>query len=368
MAEGSPDPSSRGLVQTFDTELNADSVEWCPVEGCQDVLLCGTYQLEEQDKGESTCDEKRPQTRVGQLRVYRLESTEASPRSLSLHHCLDMPGVLDIKWCARACLLLTCGLVNAAGHLQLWQVADTALMTPPKKLTQIDLGLTCLGLSLDWSDSKHDSLQIVTSDSTGSLSVFDVDSDVTKVSSWHAHEYEAWICAYDRWNEDVIYSGGDDGMFKGWDLRVGTTPTFTNKRHSMGVCSIQSNRLQEYKLAVGSYDEELHVWDTRQMKRPLAVCDLGGGIWRVKWDPFEGDTILTATMYNGFHIVDASDTLSIKAHYTSASNLGYGADWCHKAGAARESASDDVTTDTKTSTIATCSFYDHSLQLRSWPT
>ncbi|XP_067673736.1 diphthine methyltransferase-like [Haliotis asinina] len=366
MATGSCDPSSRGLVQTFDTELYADSVEWCPVEGCQDILLCGTYQLEEQNKEEAACEEKRPQTRVGQLRMYRLKSND-SCTNLSLHHCLDMPGVLDIKWCARICPLPTCGLVNAAGELQLWQVADTSLVTPPNELAQTALGVSCLGLSLDWSDSNNGSLQIVTSDSTGSLSVFDVASDLTKVSSWHAHEYEAWICAYDKWKEGFIYSGGDDGMFKGWDLRGGTTPVFTNKRHSMGVCSIQSNRLQEYKLAVGSYDEELHVWDTRQMKRPLALCDLGGGIWRVKWDPFKGDTILTATMYNGFHIVGASDTLSIKAHYESASNLGYGADWCHKSRAARESSTDDVTTDA-TSFIATCSFYDHSLQLRSWPT
>ena len=34
---------------TIDTVYNADSAEWCPVEGFQDLLLCGTYQLEEND-------------------------------------------------------------------------------------------------------------------------------------------------------------------------------------------------------------------------------------------------------------------------------------------------------------------------------
>jgi len=29
----------------FDTEYLADSVEWCPVVGFQDLLLCATYQL-----------------------------------------------------------------------------------------------------------------------------------------------------------------------------------------------------------------------------------------------------------------------------------------------------------------------------------
>lgn len=32
-------------LQAVDTELTADSVEWCPVEGCQHLLACGTYQL-----------------------------------------------------------------------------------------------------------------------------------------------------------------------------------------------------------------------------------------------------------------------------------------------------------------------------------
>lgn len=37
------------MYQTIDTIYNADTVEWCPVEGFQDLLLCGTYQLEEND-------------------------------------------------------------------------------------------------------------------------------------------------------------------------------------------------------------------------------------------------------------------------------------------------------------------------------
>ena len=31
----------------FDTELFADSVEFCPIEGLQHLLVCSTYQLEE---------------------------------------------------------------------------------------------------------------------------------------------------------------------------------------------------------------------------------------------------------------------------------------------------------------------------------
>lgn len=33
-------------LQVFDTELSADTVEWCPVSASNDVLVCGTYQLQ----------------------------------------------------------------------------------------------------------------------------------------------------------------------------------------------------------------------------------------------------------------------------------------------------------------------------------
>ena len=33
------------------------------------------------------------------------------------------------------------------------------------------------------------------------------------------HDYEAWICTYDTWDPNLIYSGGDDCKLKIWDLR-----------------------------------------------------------------------------------------------------------------------------------------------------
>ena len=42
------------------------------------------------------------------------------------------------------------------------------------------------------------------------------------------------------------------------------------------------------------------------MKRPVTDIGLGGGIWRIKWEQAAGNHILTATMYNGFHIADTS--------------------------------------------------------------
>lgn len=37
--------SSPRTLHVFDTELNADSVEWCPELARNNILVCGTYQL-----------------------------------------------------------------------------------------------------------------------------------------------------------------------------------------------------------------------------------------------------------------------------------------------------------------------------------
>lgn len=39
-------------LQEIDTEYCADSIEWCPHPGYQDVLLCGTYQLDQSKEHE----------------------------------------------------------------------------------------------------------------------------------------------------------------------------------------------------------------------------------------------------------------------------------------------------------------------------
>ena len=49
---------------------------------------------------------------------------------------------------------------------------------------------------------------LIVSLSNGSLSLLRPDSTGLSVAeSWHAHDYEPWIAAYDYWNPNIVYSG-----------------------------------------------------------------------------------------------------------------------------------------------------------------
>ncbi|KAL5018585.1 hypothetical protein ScPMuIL_004307 [Solemya velum] len=170
--------------------------------------------------------------------------------------------------------------------------------------------------------------QIVCSDSTGHVTTCCLrPSGLQRLARWPAHDYEAWITAFNCFDKNMVYSGGDDCKLKGWDLR--TDPVC---QHSMGVCSLQTSPCVQNILCSGSYDENVMIWDTRQMRRPLSEIGIGGGVWRVKWEPKHGHRILTASMHNGAHIIDTKDAHeghpSVIGHHSKHSSMVYGADWC----------------------------------------
>ncbi|XP_076854371.1 diphthine methyltransferase [Brachyhypopomus gauderio] len=325
---------TRGL-QVFDTELSADAVEWCPLAPWTHVLVCGTYQLQEDTSGE--CAAPR---RVGRLYLFQFGSQGPITPPLTEIQRIHTPAILDLKWCHVPVLerpLL--GVATASGEIQLHQLIDTQHNTCGLELVlSTEVGLDRLALSMDWSTGRGEGNdpRLVCSDSTGSLTVLSLrETSLTTVSQWKAHDFEAWISAFNYWDTQQIYSGGDDCKLKGWDLRMGfDLPTFTSKRHSMGVCSIQSSPHREHVLATGSYDENVLLWDGRNMRRPLSETAVGGGVWRLKWSPAHQHLLLAACMHNDFHILHCQQALDghegpcpILASYVLHNSLAYGADW-----------------------------------------
>lgn len=225
-----------------------------------------------------------------------------------------------------------------------------------------------LCLSIDWNDRIGSQRlgSLVVSRSDGAISTLKpVGSHFDVEMTWHAHDFEPWIAAWNYWQPDIVYSGGDDCKLKGWDTRTDcSTPTFTNKRFEAGVTCIQSHPFIENILAVGSYDNTVRIFDTRKMSAPAADVEVGGGAWRVKWHPLVSrkEDLLVACMHDGFKVVKCSfkegeETALmngqpiVASRYDAHTSLAYGVDWQHGL--------------SQKDFVASCSFYDHSLHMWS---
>ena len=361
-----------------DTAHTADSVE---VNQKAQVFATGTYQLVKGNGGETiaedeakfienteqtkTISEKEStlDTRIGSVLIYSFtvndeerdlgQSSKESSESqieVKLEHSIETNGILDMKWSSSGKLLFT---ANSDGSISVFLYGANRNVEFQSTVV-FDDSLICT--SVDTIDD-HISGSLVASFTSGLLAVIDINSNMV-CSHWNGHDFDAWIAAKDIWNSNIVYSGGDDCKLKVWDLRIFGNPVHTSKAHSMGVCSIQSSRLKEYTLLSGSYDEHVLVWDTRNRKTPLSDIAAGGGVWRLKWHPILANTFLSACMYDGFKIFQTDDFTNfyLTHSYKEHGSIAYGADWIipHK--------SNSCTVE-ESSFVATCSFYDHQLNV-----
>ncbi|KAK7064228.1 WD-repeats-region domain-containing protein [Favolaschia claudopus] len=339
-----------------DTGFPADSVEFCPHPAARNVLVCGTYNLEQN----SVAPEGSKQKRSGQCLVYTVDSTPKP--TLQKIQSIDLPAILDMKWSHRsqsARPLL--GIADSEGHVSLHEWNDDKLETCAS-ISCASSDVLCL--SLDWSNRRYNDMlgSLVVSLSNGSLCLLTPAENTLSISdTWHAHDFEPWIAAWDYWDSPVIYSGGDDLKLKGWDIRQGfSQPTFTSKRFTAGVTTIQSHPHVENQFAVGSYDNIVRIFDKRKPLLPVTQLDVGGGAWRVKWHPSPSrkNDLLVACMHDGFKVArfGSSDDAELTGgevvkRYDNHASLAYGADWSFCGSGEGETL------------IASCSFYDHAMHL-----
>lgn len=154
-----------------------------------------------------------------------------------------------------------------------------------------------------------------------------------------------------------FYSGGDDTFLNVFDLRSDEPAQLTlkNKSHSAGVTTLLSFADYEFKLATGSYDDTLRIFDTRKIKQPINEINLGGGIWRIKPNRLQKNLLLCANMYYNFSVVQFDEgftNVKVIGEYFEHESICYGCDWSFVRHLNENSFY-----------FATCSMYDHKLNL-----
>lgn len=340
-------------VTTFDTVYNADTVEWCPVSPFRNLLVCGTYQLNEATKD----------------RFGRLYLLKVSTSSLHVVQQLDIAAIPDCKWCPISVsgkILLA--VATTAGQIIVYELktadCDESVQLVLLCETNLKRESELLALSVSWyaNDCSDDPL-LSASDSCGCVTVLQLTSISLSIKhNWKAHSYETWTATFNVFNPSIVYTGGDDSVLTVYDTKAGIHVARITSAHDSGVTSLLSSPKSSNLFLSGSYDENVRFWDSKYLKSPVEVVNVGGGVWRLKLQPHSNSLLLTACMNGGTKIVDTEDK-GVVSEYYGHNSIVYGADWCHFSSYDISGQCPDLVHKHYSCLIATCSFYDHRLCL-----
>ena len=364
---------SKNLYMKF-MNLCCDSVEWCIKKDFEHIMAVGHYQLNDNKKmgGISLFDTTKLDTKIG----IQFTKTKA---------------ILDMKWYnynKKTYLLNAC----VDGLLQIHSMNDKIQLKNIgnhefKSSNDNDTLPICL--SLDYNINGD----IVTSLSNGYIGILNVDNNYKfKVKHYiKGHSEQVWSCCYDRFNPNIVYSCSDyvmnKSLFNIYDLRQNNNDSIIYQDkcniHSLGVCNVICNSLNDNQFMTGCYDEYLRLFDKRMLNNNDNICNVNSiklldklkfndGVWRIKISEYKHDNnviLLIGCMRDHFNIVsiDNNDKLSILTQYNKHEMncynkltkfdkdlgvLAYGCDFSKK-----------CIKNNQIPLIGSCSFYDKQLHL-----
>lgn len=372
------------FIEHITTPLNACSLETLPdptvlMDGSKKwPLMLGCYELDEATG-----------KRLGRLDFYtvsvpnkgnRISGLGIPTRVNGLENA--MTGVLDGKWYQDRLEddSLIYATAHASGEIAIHKIEQRLdhgfkISQAGKSERREDSGL-CLALAWDLVGRSTSTTRIISSYSDGKVSIHQANVSQQKVElveteTWDAHKMfrspaEVW-CANFTSETNVVMSGGDEGTLKIWDLRAGlSSPMQVLKNFEAGVTVLSPHPRVNHLVACGSYDETVAIFDLRygSQSKPKVLCHsdaLGGGIWRIKWHPFDDAKLLLGAMHGGCRVVCldglesaeqpvGSVSFRIQQEFTNHESMAYGADWL-------------ACKDMQVDAAASCSFYDRALYL-----
>lgn len=204
---------------------------------------------------------------------------------------------------------------------------------------------------------------------------------------WEGHEFDSWCVAAateaaatpsssssPSCSSSIVYSGGDDGLLRMWDLRQEPRSAARQRRFEAGVVTIVPESLSDDTryLYVGSYDESLYLMDERMWKQPLASCHVGGGVWRLRPLCDSAGLWVCAAMQRGAAALRLSPReaeMEVLSYFheeddheekTSAEVLIYDVAVC---GSSQQPKGESDTYQTSQWKVATASFYNRAVKL-----
>lgn len=159
------------LYQESVLTVNADSTEFCPLQGLHNMLAVGTYQLDE-----------KTQDRHGLLHLYAMsnkwlgEVHLANAAADHTHHwqlqqtsALPISGIFDMKWQVAQPARLLAACADGSLHVLALQLSgDNSWLVEQQKVV---ISEGAMALSLDIAASGH---RVVASSSAGTVSALQV--------------------------------------------------------------------------------------------------------------------------------------------------------------------------------------------------
>jgi WD40 repeat protein len=188
-------------------------------------------------------------------------------------------------------------------------------------------------LSVDWNNSNN---LLSCSNNRGEILLYQINYNegnvsLTLLQRWNAHMQgiELWTTHFSVNDDNLLYSGGDDCVLRGWDVRIdnhnNNTASFTDRNsHTAGVCSILTQPNYPNYLFTGSYDCNLRIFDVRKGNKPVLCTEYNtdGGVWRMKFHPnlHYSNHLLLSAMHAGFQIVKLQTNCSASNKISAADN------------------------------------------------